>query len=292
MTKPTMGSRALHWVLKIGSLKKSMDFFSNVLGLRVLRHEEFSSGCEATCNGPYGGAWSKTMIGYGPERSNFALELTYNYGIDSYPFGNDLLYIALACPSALIRARALGYTVIESENIIIGPDNYRFKIIPSIQGRAELFYCVALRVADVNNATSYWSEILGLSASQPPSTLSSSTKSVYLSYNSSEVGLQLIESEPGVTVDHALSSGRIAFACPTPSVPAIFDMVKSAGDTVQTPPLTLPTPGKADVVVTILVDRDGYEICFVEDIAFYDLATPLYDVIDYEGMSLFLRSEF
>ena len=26
------------------------------------RHEEFASGCEATCNGPYGGAWSKTMV--------------------------------------------------------------------------------------------------------------------------------------------------------------------------------------------------------------------------------------
>lgn len=49
----------------------------------------------------------------------------------------------------------------------------------------------------------------------------------------------------------------------------------------MTPPLTLPTPGKADVVVTILQDRDDYEICFVEDLAFYDLATPLFDVIDF-----------
>jgi hypothetical protein len=30
--------------------------------LQVHRHEEFASGCEATCNGPYGGAWSKTMV--------------------------------------------------------------------------------------------------------------------------------------------------------------------------------------------------------------------------------------
>lgn len=34
-------------------------------------------------------------------------------------------------------------------------------------------------------------------------------------------------------------------------------------------------------MVTILVDRDGYEICFVEDEAFYDLATPTYDVVDF-----------
>lgn len=41
------------------------------------------------------GAWSKTMIGYGPEEKNFALELTYNYGIDSYKNGDDLQYISL-----------------------------------------------------------------------------------------------------------------------------------------------------------------------------------------------------
>ena len=38
-----------------------MKFYETVLGMKVLRHEEFSEGCEATCNGPYGGAWSKTV---------------------------------------------------------------------------------------------------------------------------------------------------------------------------------------------------------------------------------------
>jgi hypothetical protein len=36
--------------------------------------------CEAACNGPYDGKWSKTMIGYGDEDTQFVLELTYNYG--------------------------------------------------------------------------------------------------------------------------------------------------------------------------------------------------------------------
>jgi len=49
--------------------------------MKVLRHEEFNAGCEATCNGPYARPWSKTMIGWGPELSNFVFELTYNYGI-------------------------------------------------------------------------------------------------------------------------------------------------------------------------------------------------------------------
>ena len=45
----------------------------------MLRHEEFEEGCAATCNGPYNGKWSKTMVGYGPEANHFVVELTYNY---------------------------------------------------------------------------------------------------------------------------------------------------------------------------------------------------------------------
>lgn len=85
--------RSLHWVYKVGNLQNTVEFYTGVLGLYTLRHEEFSSGCEATCNGPYAGAWSKTMIGTGPETERFALELTYNYGVNSYRKGNDLRYI-------------------------------------------------------------------------------------------------------------------------------------------------------------------------------------------------------
>lgn len=273
----TDGSRALHWVLKIGNLKDSLSFFENVLGLRVLRHEEFDSGCEATCNGPYGGAWSKTMIGYGPEVDNFALELTYNYGIDGYAFGNDLQFIGLANPTALVRAQALNVPVVG--NIIQGPDNYKYKIIPSVAGRAERFAVVGLRVSNLQKAKEYWVGILGLKEFPVPADLELSDPSTLVGFEDGQTKLQLIEVQDGQSVDHALSSGRIAFACK--SVPPIFDLVTKASETVQTPPLTLPTPGKADVVVTILVDRDGYEICFVEDIGFYDLATPKYDLVDF-----------
>ena len=88
-------ARMLHWVLKIQNLKSTVDFLTNVMGMHVLRHEEFNKGCEASCNGPYNRPWSKTMIGYGPEHSHFVLELTFNYGITSYAKGNDLNFIAV-----------------------------------------------------------------------------------------------------------------------------------------------------------------------------------------------------
>jgi thiol-disulfide isomerase/thioredoxin len=220
------------------------------------------------------------MIGYGPEKENFALELTYNYGIDSYAFGNDLQYIALANPTILKRAKAFNAPIV-NENIICGPDNYKYKIIPSIPGRAEIFVAVGLRVANLTKALGYWVDVLGMDRFPTPAGLETTSPSCCVGFYAHHTYLQLIEVNDGSPVDHALSSGRIAFACPDKSVPAIFAHITSCNETVQVPPLTLPTPGKADVVVTILRDRDEYEICFVEDVAFYDLATPKYDIIDF-----------
>lgn len=92
--------------------------------------------------------------------------------------------------------------------------------------------------------------------------------------------LQPLDVPVDTPIDHGLASGRVAFACN--SVPPIYSEAKAVSSgKVITPPLTLPTPGKADVVVTILGDPDGYEICYVEAEAFYQLAEPKYDVIDF-----------
>ncbi|CAB1109782.1 unnamed protein product [Ectocarpus sp. CCAP 1310/34] len=288
------GSRALHWVLKIGSLKKSMTFFENVLGLKVLRHEEFDEGCEATCNGPYGGAWSKTMIGYGPEEESFALELTYNYGIDGYKNGDDLQYICLQLDveATKAKAEAEGYACAAASGggvLISGPDGYKYKAIPSIEGRKERFVSVGLKVSDLTASTAYWCGVLGMSKFSAPAPASEPGDGVGLlsetvGYGEEQVKLDLLQA-PGAEktpIDHGLASGRIAFACDL--VPPIHsEAAAAASGTVITPPLTLPTPGKADVVVTILGDPDGYEICFVEAVAFYQLAEPKYDVIDFES---------
>lgn len=245
-------SRSLHWVLKVGNLKKSLDFYQDVLGLRVLRHEEFESGCEATCNGPYGGAWSKTMVGYGPEKNNFALELTYNFGIENYEFGNDLQYIAVQSPSALIRASLFGYTI--DGDIITGPDNYKYKIVSPIANRAEMFVAIALRVWNLKNATAYWVNVLGLT--EFPSTnhtnLRHEAPFALLGFHESHTLLQLIEVTDGQPVNHAHSAGRIAFSCE--SVQPIFNKITSSGDVVQVPPLTLHTDGTSNVFMYGLME--------------------------------------
>lgn len=108
--------RPLHFVFKVTDLKASVDFYSRVLGLVVQRHEEFDVGCEATCNGPYSGWWSKTMMSFpGRGEDAFSLELTYNYGVDSYELGNDLAGIHVRVAGAAQRAREMGLEVIATE---------------------------------------------------------------------------------------------------------------------------------------------------------------------------------
>jgi hypothetical protein len=85
----------------------------------------------------------------------FLQELTYNYGIDGYAFGNDLQYIALAVPAAGRRAKALGYAVEEGPGGVLtieGPDHYRYRVIPALPHRAEAFAVVGLRVASLRTA--------------------------------------------------------------------------------------------------------------------------------------------
>ena len=48
--------QALHWVFKVPSPRaETMQFYREILGMKILRHEEFEKGCEAACNGPYDG---------------------------------------------------------------------------------------------------------------------------------------------------------------------------------------------------------------------------------------------
>lgn len=83
--------RPLHWVVKTPDLI-GMVSFMKMLQARVLRHEEFSEGCEGTCNGTNKGAWSKTMMGWDNENDSFVFEIVYNYNIDKYEYGNDFAW--------------------------------------------------------------------------------------------------------------------------------------------------------------------------------------------------------
>ena len=73
--------RPLHYVFKINKRRETIEFLKKI-GMQVLRHEEFSEGCKATCNGAFDNRWSKSMVGFGSEDNDFVFEIVYNYGVE------------------------------------------------------------------------------------------------------------------------------------------------------------------------------------------------------------------
>ena len=256
--------RALHWVFKIGDRAKTISFYKDVLGMRILRHEEFDGGCEATCNGPYDNKWSKTMVGYDHEDTQFVSELTYNYGIGSYKLGNDLRGIHVQSRVAYDNLRSGKYPV-ESEvgNVfkIRDPDGYPFFVR---SGDSDAVFKVTIAVTDLKRSLDYWRTTLGMSV------YSQSKERVILGFASDQCRLELLPIQEPVVHDTAI--GRIAFACPWDDQQVIRDRVKLIGGAIMNDLIELPTPGKATVRVLILIDPDGYEICFVGDEGYRDLS--------------------
>ncbi len=76
--------RILHTMLRVGDLEKSISFYTDVLGMRLLRRKDYPEG-----------KFTLAFLGYGDESEQPAIELTYNWGVDSYEMGTGYGHIAL-----------------------------------------------------------------------------------------------------------------------------------------------------------------------------------------------------
>ncbi|KAH8387083.1 hypothetical protein KR093_004561 [Drosophila rubida] len=260
--------RALHYVFKIGDRAKNAFFFQTILGMKVYRHEEFKEGCDAECNGPYDNRWSKTMIGYGPESSNFVFELTYNYGVKSYELGNDFGGVTIHSKDILATAAKHSYPVVKqgNHNILASPDGYKFYVVETTSPNP--VQQVALHVKDLAASRKYWHELLKMNV------IEEDEKSVLLTYGAEQTSLRLtLLKEP---LNRAKAYGRIAFEIPEAAQKSLFETVKAtpSGGSILKPLIKLDTPGKATVSVIILADPNGHEICFVDKEGFTELSQP------------------
>ncbi|EEZ79594.1 MAG: lactoylglutathione lyase [uncultured Candidatus Thioglobus sp.] len=71
-------------MLRVGNLERSITFYTDVLGMTLLRQKEYPKG-----------KFTLAFLGYGPESENPALELTYNWGKDNYEIGTGFGHIAI-----------------------------------------------------------------------------------------------------------------------------------------------------------------------------------------------------
>ncbi|MGK7882097.1 MAG: lactoylglutathione lyase [Crocosphaera sp.] len=76
--------RLLHTMLRVKNLEESLKFYCDILGMKLLRQKDYP-----------GGEFTLAFVGYGDESDNSVIELTYNWGVDSYELGDAYGHIAL-----------------------------------------------------------------------------------------------------------------------------------------------------------------------------------------------------
>lgn len=123
----------LHTMLRVGDLDRALAFYTGVLGMRLLRRQDYPDG-----------KFTLAFVGYQDENAGSVLELTYNWGVDRYELGTAYGHVALEVEDAgracdEIRARG-GKVVREAgpmrhgETVIAfveDPDGYRVELIES-----------------------------------------------------------------------------------------------------------------------------------------------------------------
>lgn len=123
--------RILHTMIRVGNLDASIKFYTEVLGMRLLRMQEYSEG-----------KFTLAFVGYGDESEAAVIELTYNWGVERYDLGDGFGHIAIevddasaACDEIKRRGGKVvreagpmqhGTTVIA---FVEDPDGYRLELI-------------------------------------------------------------------------------------------------------------------------------------------------------------------
>ena len=90
MTTDTGKFRLLHTMIRVRDLDKSLDFYTRLLGMQLIRKTDYP-----------GGEFTLAFVGYGDEESNSVVELTHNWGQEEpYEIGNGFGHLAIAVPDA------------------------------------------------------------------------------------------------------------------------------------------------------------------------------------------------
>jgi lactoylglutathione lyase len=88
--------RMLHTMIRVGDLERSLRFYCDVLGMKLLRRKDYESG-----------RFTLAFVGYGDEASNTVVELTYNWDTDRYDLGTGFGHLALGVEGIYATCDAL-----------------------------------------------------------------------------------------------------------------------------------------------------------------------------------------
>lgn len=130
--------RILHTMLRVGNLQRSLDFYTDVLGMKLLRQKDYPDG-----------KFTLAFVGYGEESETAVLELTHNWDTESYDLGDGYGHVALEVEDAYKACEKIkekgGKVVREAGPMMHGttviafvedPDGYKIELIQA-KGRQD-----------------------------------------------------------------------------------------------------------------------------------------------------------
>ncbi len=123
--------RILHTMLRVGDLERSLAFYTEVLGMRLLRRKDYPEG-----------KFTLAFVGYQDESEAAAIELTYNWGVEKYELGTAFGHVAIEVPDAYAACEEIkrrGGNVVREAGPMKGgstaiafvqdPDGYKIELI-------------------------------------------------------------------------------------------------------------------------------------------------------------------
>jgi len=123
--------RLLHTMLRVGDLERSIKFYTEILGMTLLRQKDYPDG-----------KFTLAFLGYGDEKDTTAIELTYNWDTDQYDLGNGFGHLAIEVDDVYKAAediRAAGGKIIRDPGpmnagttiiaFVADPDGYQIELL-------------------------------------------------------------------------------------------------------------------------------------------------------------------
>ncbi|KAG8084792.1 hypothetical protein GUJ93_ZPchr0010g8338 [Zizania palustris] len=258
--------RMLHVVYRVGDLDKTIKFYTECLGMKLLRKRDIPEE-----------RYTNAFLGYGPEDSHFVVELTYNYGVESYDIGTGFGHFGIAVEDVaktvdLVKAK--GGMVTREPGPVKGgksliafiedPDGYKFELIE--RGPTPEPLCqVMLRVGDLDRAINFYEKAFGMELLRKRDNSQYKYTIAMMGYGPEDKNAVLELTYNYGVKEYEKGNAYAQIAISTDDVYKTAEVVRLNGGKITREPG--PLPG-INTKITACTDPDGWKTVFVDNVDF------------------------
>ncbi|KAL7187626.1 hypothetical protein ACSBR1_037649 [Camellia fascicularis] len=260
--------RMLHVVYRVGDLDKTIKFYTECLGMKLLRKRDIPEE-----------RYSNAFLGYGPEDSHFTVELTYNYGVDKYDIGTGFGHFGIAVKDVaktvdLVKAKGGKVTrdpgPVKGGNTVIAfvkdPDGYTFELLE--RGPTPEPLCqVMLRVGDLDRAINFYKKAYGMELLRKRDNPEYKYTIAMMGYGPEDKNAVVELTYNYGVKEYDKGNGYAQIAIGTNDVYKTAEAIQLCGGKIILEPG--PLPG-INTKITACLDPDGWKSVFVDNVDFLE----------------------